>query len=174
VDRCCSSRPLQQQSPRRLGARGCLYLLRRGNYVGEEHRKALKPLPAGDEPQQSPCRDIPIPRQNCHPDRSVAEGPAVRHPHKQIKRSPAALPFVIPSEAEGSAVPRTRLGNVFRPRQNCHPDRSVAQWRDLLLAIPITNHKVPSRPPLCHPDPDFLPRGTGHICVCAFVLRKDA
>jgi hypothetical protein len=34
-----------------------------------------------------------------------------------------ALPFVIPSEAEGSAVPRTSLGNVFRP--------SVAQWRDL-------------------------------------------
>jgi hypothetical protein len=25
-----------------------------------------------------------------------------------------ALPFVIPSEAEGSAVPRTTLGNVFR------------------------------------------------------------
>jgi hypothetical protein len=31
-----------------------------------------------------------------------------------------ALPFVIPSEAEGSAVPRTRPGNVFRP--------SVAEW----------------------------------------------
>jgi hypothetical protein len=26
----------------------------------------------------------------------------------------AALPFVIPSEAEGSAVYRTRLGNIFR------------------------------------------------------------
>jgi hypothetical protein len=26
----------------------------------------------------------------------------------------AAFPFVIPSEAEGSAVPRTSLGNVFR------------------------------------------------------------
>jgi hypothetical protein len=26
-----------------------------------------------------------------------------------------ALPFVIPSEAEGSAVPRTFRGNVFRP-----------------------------------------------------------
>ena len=31
-----------------------------------------------------------------------------------------ALPFVIPSAAEGSAVPRTFHGNVFR--------RSVAQW----------------------------------------------
>jgi hypothetical protein len=29
-----------------------------------------------------------------------------------------ALSFVIPSEAEGSAVPRTSLGNVFRP--SCH------------------------------------------------------
>jgi len=35
----------------------------------------------------------------------------------------AALPFVIPSAAEGSAVPRTFLGNVFR--------QSAAQWRDL-------------------------------------------
>jgi hypothetical protein len=25
------------------------------------------------------------------------------------------VPFVVPSEAEGSAVPRTLLGNVFRP-----------------------------------------------------------
>src|ERR1700678_2020149 len=36
-----------------------------------------------------------------------------------------ALPFVIPSVAEGSAVPRTIPGNVFR--------QSVAKWRDLLL-----------------------------------------
>jgi hypothetical protein len=27
---------------------------------------------------------------------------------------------------------------------------------------------------LCHPDPDFLPRGTGQDCVCAFLLRKGA
>jgi hypothetical protein len=27
----------------------------------------------------------------------------------------AAAPFVIPSEAEGSAVQRTSLGNVFQP-----------------------------------------------------------
>jgi hypothetical protein len=26
----------------------------------------------------------------------------------------------------------------------------------------------------CHPDPDFLPRGTGQDCVCAFLLRKGA
>ena len=36
-----------------------------------------------------------------------------------------ALSFVIPSEAERSAVPRTFPGNVFR--------RSVAEWRDLRL-----------------------------------------
>jgi hypothetical protein len=45
----------------------------------------------------------------------------------------AALPFVIPSEAEGSAVQRTSLGNVFRPKQNCHPDRSVP-------GFPATQH----------------------------------
>jgi hypothetical protein len=35
----------------------------------------------------------------------------------------AALPFVIPSGAEGSAVQRTFLGNVFQP--------SEAEWRSL-------------------------------------------
>jgi hypothetical protein len=39
-----------------------------------------------------------------------------------------ALSFVIPSEAEGSAVPRTCPGNVFR--------QSVAQWRDLRFSFP--------------------------------------
>jgi hypothetical protein len=38
-----------------------------------------------------------------------------------------ALPFVIPSEAEGSAVPRTTPGNVFR--------QSEAQWRDLRFPL---------------------------------------
>jgi len=28
--------------------------------------------------------------------------------------------------------------------------------------------------PFCHPDPDFLPRGTGQDRVCAFLLRKGA
>jgi hypothetical protein len=38
-----------------------------------------------------------------------------------------ALSFVIPSEAEGSAVPRTFLGNAeFAIKQNCHLDRSEA------------------------------------------------
>jgi hypothetical protein len=36
-----------------------------------------------------------------------------------------ALPFVIPTEAEGSAVPRTFHGNVFR--------EGAAKWRDPLF-----------------------------------------
>jgi hypothetical protein len=36
------------------------------------------------------------------------------------------LPFVIPSEAERSAVPRTFPGNVFRPTE---------QWKDLQLRM---------------------------------------
>jgi hypothetical protein len=38
-----------------------------------------------------------------------------------------ALSFVIPSEAEGSAVPRTFTGNVFR--------QSAAEWRDLRFLL---------------------------------------
>ena len=38
-----------------------------------------------------------------------------------------ALSFVIPSEAEGSAVPRIFPGNVFR--------QSVAEWRDLRFSV---------------------------------------
>jgi hypothetical protein len=31
----------------------------------------------------------------------------------------------------------------IRPHQNCHPDRSVAQWRDLLfLSIQSNPHRV--------------------------------
>jgi hypothetical protein len=42
-----------------------------------------------------------------------------------------ALSFVIPSEAEGSAVPRTFRGYVFR--------QSVAQWRDLAFLTSKSN-----------------------------------
>ncbi|MEA2260706.1 MAG: hypothetical protein QOJ51_3531, partial [Acidobacteriaceae bacterium] len=38
--------------------------------------------------------------------------------------------FVIPSVAEGSAVPRTFPGTQnLVPPQICHLDRSVAEWR---------------------------------------------
>jgi hypothetical protein len=44
----------------------------------------------------------------------------------------AALSFVIPSEAERSAVPQAFLEKRnLTPQQICHLDRSVAQWRDL-------------------------------------------
>ncbi len=51
-----------------------------------------------------------------------------------------ALPFVIPSAAEGSTVPRTLPGNVFRP--------SVAEWRD--LRFPPCSH-TPSSVPILIP-----------------------
>jgi hypothetical protein len=46
-------------------------------------------------------------------------------------------------------------------KQKCHPDRSElgfpqeirgAQWRDLLLIIPLIGSQWKRRPPLCHPD----------------------
>ena len=43
---------------------------------------------------------------------SEAEGSAVLFIHKPISPGSATLSFVIPSEAEGSAVQRTSLGNV--------------------------------------------------------------
>ena len=53
------------------------------------------------------------------------------------------LPFVIPSEAEGSAVHPSDLPNfpyqTLTLKQNCHPDRSVAKWRDLLLCHPLSD-----------------------------------
>jgi hypothetical protein len=90
---------------------------------------------------------------NRHPDRSVVQWRACPersrtgtccslHPQRQ-SRKPATLPFVISpapacrgSGAEGSAVLWTFLGNVFRQsvQMKCHPDRSEAQWRDLLFA----------------------------------------
>jgi hypothetical protein len=45
-----------------------------------------------------------------------------------------ALPFVIPSVAEGSAVPRTIPGNVFR--------QSVAEWSDLRFNFTLPDNSV--------------------------------
>jgi hypothetical protein len=47
------------------------------------------------------------------PKRSEVEGPAVHHPASTNLNGSATLPFVIPSEAEGSAVQGTSRGNVF-------------------------------------------------------------
>jgi peptidyl-prolyl cis-trans isomerase SurA len=50
----------------------------------------------------------------------------------------ATRPFVIPSEAEGSAVfdPQSEFGSKRRPSL-CHPDRSEAEWRDLQFSGPL-------------------------------------
>jgi hypothetical protein len=82
-------------------------------------------------------------------------------------------------EVEGPAVRRLILGNVFRkpipqplqpesPLSPCHPDRSVAKWRDLQCALRLSqilprkrsemNHPLGIRP---SPQPDFACRGCG-------------
>jgi hypothetical protein len=81
----------------------------------------------------------------------------------------AALPFVIPSEAEGSAVPRTIPGNVFRQSEAkwsllfSSPATEANESTALPFVIPsvaegsavlsISNKSRGERPaPLCHPD----------------------
>jgi hypothetical protein len=113
------------------------------------------------------------PPQSRHPERSAAqnyrhngqlmrgvEGPRRRlladvsselSSHElraKLKKSQA------PSAAEGSAVLRASLGNVFRHsiQMRCHPDRSEAQWRDLLFASSATTPQETSHSPLCHPE----------------------
>jgi hypothetical protein len=39
-----------------------------------------------------------------------------------------------------------------KPKQKCHPDRSEAQWRDLLFIIRSIESEWKRYPPLCHPD----------------------
>src|SRR5271168_1239065 len=65
------------------------------------------------------------------PKRSEAEGSAVPSPTSQFKWS-HRHPFVIPTEVEGSAVPSPTSQFKWSHRPPlCHPDRSVAKWRDL-------------------------------------------
>jgi hypothetical protein len=88
----------------------------------------LRPAP-GAEKTVSLVRS----KQKCHPDRSVAKWRdllfIICGIESEWKRR---LPFVIPSEAEGSAVPPSTIRFQWKRRPPlCHPDRSVAQWRDL-------------------------------------------
>jgi hypothetical protein len=55
-----------------------------------------------------------------------AFNPVAAHPVTALHGS-VALPFVIPSEAEGSAVPRTIPGNVFSTERN--PDFPATMCR---------------------------------------------
>jgi hypothetical protein len=84
------------------------------------------------------------PKQKCHPDRSEAQWRDLLFiiPISTLKGS-ATLPFVIPTEVEGSAVLRTLLGNVFdRPERsavshqkiNLQTQKRPAASRALLLA----------------------------------------
>ena len=66
-----------------------------------------------------------------------------------------ALSFVIPSEAEGSAVPRTSPGNAEYYAQT-----------ELSSRLPRLPRLAVGR--AVGPDPDFLPRGAGQHRVCAF------
>ena len=55
-----------------------------------------------------------MPKKNCHPDRSVAKWrDLLFHPPASDADRSVALPFVIPSAAEGSAVLRASPGNVL-------------------------------------------------------------
>jgi hypothetical protein len=55
---------------------------------------------------------------------SDVEGPAVHLSVASNINGSAALPFVIPS-------------SFVRSKQRCHPDRSVAKWRDLQFRGPL-------------------------------------
>src|SRR3984885_11498141 len=57
------------------------------------------------------------------------------------------------SAVEGSAVRPSSLPNVRcqTSNQKCHPDRSVAKWRDLLFIVRIIESQWKRYPPHCHP-----------------------
>jgi hypothetical protein len=81
----------------------------------------------------------PVPKYelSSRPKRSEVEGPAVLSTSHRMDMEAPALPFVIPSEAEGSAVLQARPGNVFRGgglgleslRENQEFNNSVPQGR---------------------------------------------
>jgi hypothetical protein len=78
----------------------------------------------------------------------------------------AALPFVIPSAAEGSAVPRTFLGNVFR--------RSDPDFRNKTpFHSPRVGDVDPTRPYRKtggSPTIGFCPSGTKRGCPSVEIL----
>ncbi len=111
-----------------------------------------------------------------YPNRSVIPTEAKRsggtccsiHPLTTLTES-TTLPFVIPSEAEGSALRPSALPNSpLQPptsKQNCHPGRS--EWRDLLFpSIHFPGAQWKHHPPLCHPE-----RSRG-ICGAPSGLRE--
>ncbi len=81
------------------------------------------------------------------------EGPAVFSSSIKYKWK-RPLPFVIPSEAEGSAVLQARPGNVFRPKRSvgiCSTALSPSQLFDKSLVLRVSTEKL-------------APRGQFEIC----------
>ncbi len=67
---------------------------------------------------------------------------------QQLSMEPFGPYFVIPSEAEGSAVLRTFPGKTDLPlKMNCHLDRSEAKWRDLRFLSTIAALLLPDSDP---------------------------
>jgi hypothetical protein len=96
------------------------------------------------EPKQ-PVLDL-----SSRPQRSEVEGSAVpsatnQSQSKQLPSDLSSRPKR--SEVEGPAVPPPPQTNLNRSNcpQICHPDRSVAKWRDLQFP-PATNQSQPKQP----------------------------
>ena len=88
----------------------------------------------------------------------------------------ATLTFVIPSAAQGSAVtfPGNRCPLRFIAQIICHPDRSVAQWRDLLfLAVWQQTHmEAPPYPLSSRAKPrDLQLLSPGNRCPLKFIAQ---
>jgi hypothetical protein len=90
------------------------------------------------------------------PEESRACGPP-----KRMKNCFSAFVCPFLTETEVSSRPersemesRARGFDSFfvRCKQRCHPDRSEAQWRDLLFSIRNIESEWKRYPPLCHPD----------------------
>jgi hypothetical protein len=77
----------------------------------------------------------PNPKQKCHPDRSVPGFPATVH-------------WTRPRVRLSVRERRMKCTNAT----NFHRKSGGAQWRDLLFILRIIESEWKRRPPLCHPD----------------------
>jgi len=78
--------------------------------------------------------------------------------HPSILQRPLALSFL--SRVASASRPWGTLRLFTQRDEKYLPSSKNSPWKCL--------------PSLCHTDPDFLPRSTGHCCVCAFLLWKGA
>jgi hypothetical protein len=82
--------------------------------------------------------------------------------------------FVIPSEAEGSAVPRTSPGNVFSTEESWAFGPPKVMKNPFGPATTLYGTVTLSFVIPTEANPDFLPRSARQSRVCAFLLRKGA